>query len=395
MKPIHRLTSLSLASFFAINSSAFAANPNFADGDLVLHAQQPGNSKRVYARLGSAALDFRGAATGADVPNDLNIVNIDAEMTAAFGANWENLTDVYIGVAAAFINVDAPNVENGDPWRTSYVSSRRTAVGTIGLASSSARNVSGNTAMTTVSGGILSMLLIDFENAGADAVEVIEVQPNKLLENHPFLLGGAQGAAYQTFNGGVQQQGSASAFGVFGAAGEVEFAVDLYRIYGNTNGALPGAVPATRGQGTFEGTVTLDASGNVSFVTQGVASAYTAWATTNGVPGQAANLDHDNDSVSNGVEYFLVGPSTVSTGFTSLPGVTDLSGVKSTTWTKAGTYTGVYGTHFWVETSTSLASGSWTTETLGVNVVITGNNVKYTFPSGPVKTFARLKVTGP
>jgi len=30
-----------------------------------------------------------------------------------------------------------------------------------------------------------------------------------------------------------------------------------------------------------------------------------------------------------------------------------------------------------------------------VNVTVTGDIVKYTFPAGPVKTFARLKVTGP
>jgi hypothetical protein len=48
-----------------------------------------------------------------------------------------------------------------------------------------------------------------------------------------------------------------------------------------------------------------------------------------------------------------------------------------------------------VETSTTLA-GPWTAESSPGTVAITGNEVKYTFPS-PLgsKNFARLKVTGP
>ncbi len=46
----------------------------------------------------------------------------------------------------------------------------------------------------------------------------------------------------------------------------------------------------------------LDASG---YLTATAVGGYSAWAATNGVPGQAANLDHYNDGVSNGVEYFL------------------------------------------------------------------------------------------
>jgi fibronectin-binding autotransporter adhesin len=123
-------------------------------------------------------------------------------------------------------------------------------------------------------------------------------------------------------------------------------------------------------------------------------SSYSTWATTNGVSGQAADLDHDNDGVSNGVEYFLYGPSTVSTGFTSLPGVTTDGPTRSVTWTKAASYTGVYGTDFVVETSTSLANGSWSTESSPGTVNVSGNNITYTFPAGTVR-FARLKVTGP
>ncbi len=139
----------------------------------------------------------------------------------------------------------------------------------------------------------------------------------------------------------------------------------------------------------------IEDSGTTLKLKVGSASNYDTWATTNGVPGQAANLDHDNDGVSNGVEYFIGGPTGNTTGFTPVPSVTTTGGVSSITWTKAATYTGVYDTDYFVETSTSLATGSWATEASPGTVTISGNNVTYTFPAGPVKNFARLKVTGP
>jgi hypothetical protein len=122
-------------------------------------------------------------------------------------------------------------------------------------------------------------------------------------------------------------------------------------------------------------------------------SGFDAWKAANGNPAGGLGDDHDNDGVDNGMEYFL-GGNTSTTGFTPLPGVT----ANSVTWTKAGTgYDGAYNTDFFVETSETLDAGSWEVAPLGAaagEVLITGNDVKYTFPAGP-KKFARLKVTGP
>lgn len=148
-----------------------------------------------------------------------------------------------------------------------------------------------------------------------------------------------------------------------------------------------GSYTSANPSGAFTGAGTL-------VVTNGPAG-YSSWATANGVTGQIADQDHDSDGVSNGVEYFIGGPSGNTTGFTALPGVTTVAGVRSVTWTKAASYTGSYGTDYFVESSATLAAGSWTTEALGGTVTQAGNNVTYTFPAGPVKTFARLKVTGP
>ena len=123
---------------------------------------------------------------------------------------------------------------------------------------------------------------------------------------------------------------------------------------------------------------------------------YAAWQSANDTT-EAANLDHDNDGVSNGIEFFL-GGSTDTTGFTALPGVINNSGTLSVTWTKDATYTGTYGVGFVVETSATL-DGPWLTEIADPNAGFTvsfpsANEVKYTFPSPlGTKNFARLKVT--
>ena len=126
------------------------------------------------------------------------------------------------------------------------------------------------------------------------------------------------------------------------------------------------------------------------------AGGYSGWQSANSTA-QAINLDHDNDGVSNGVEYFLGGSSN-TTGFTPVPGVVNTAGTLSITWTKAASYTGTYGTDFWVETSATLAN-PWTNQIAdpapGFTVTFpSANEVKYTFPAGTTN-FARLKVTGP
>ena len=137
----------------------------------------------------------------------------------------------------------------------------------------------------------------------------------------------------------------------------------------------------------------LDGSGYLTATSTG---GYSTWQATNGTV-QTINLDHDSDGVSNGVEYFL-GGNTNTTGFTALPAVANSSGTLSITWTKAASYTGSYGTDFWVETSATL-TGTWAMEladpTPGFTVTFpSATEVKYTFPAG-TKNFARLKVTGP
>lgn len=120
---------------------------------------------------------------------------------------------------------------------------------------------------------------------------------------------------------------------------------------------------------------------------------FSAWQTANSTSG-GLDQDHDGDGVSNGVEYFMYGGAS-STGFTSLPGIVG----NSVTWVKAASgYSGTYGNGFVVQTSSTLAAGSWVTAAEGTGpdtVTVAGNNVTYNFPTTGQKKFARLVVTGP
>jgi len=160
--------------------------------------------------------------------------------------------------------------------------------------------------------------------------------------------------------------------------------------FGTNSGGLTSTQLALISASGFTG-FALNANG---FLTAMLPGSYAVWQAANATA-QAFNLDHDNDGVSNGIEYFL-GGTTNTTGFTALPGATHTGGSYSVTWTKAASYPGSYPADFAVETSSTL-SGTWTPASLGTGadkVEITGNSVKYTFPPG-TKKFARLKVTGP
>lgn len=141
----------------------------------------------------------------------------------------------------------------------------------------------------------------------------------------------------------------------------------------------------------------LDAEGNLT-ADAASSSGFDTWKTTNNAAGQTLDDDHDNDGVSNGIEYFIGGPNGNTTGLTTLPGVTRAGDTLSVTFTKAADYTGVYGTDYRVETSATLAA-PWAPQIADPDPGFTvsfpsATEVKYTFPAG-TKNFARLVVTGP
>ncbi|MES2920610.1 MAG: autotransporter-associated beta strand repeat-containing protein [Verrucomicrobiota bacterium] len=158
-------------------------------------------------------------------------------------------------------------------------------------------------------------------------------------------------------------------------------------------GAAPQAGGTTYGA-TGSGAAIIDdvhffgTAGVVSVTTTGIGpSGYAGWASAN-APGQTKDLDHDNDGVDNGIEYFM---GITGSGFTASPA---LSG-NTVTWTKGGSYVGVYGTDYLVQTSTDLVI--WETVPLVTNPLLgtvtdSAGSVSYTPPTGQTKRFGRLVV---
>jgi autotransporter-associated beta strand protein len=133
---------------------------------------------------------------------------------------------------------------------------------------------------------------------------------------------------------------------------------------------------------TFIDDTRFTGTGVVS-VTTGPATGYSTWAATN-AGGQTADLDFDNDGVSNGVEFFM---GETGSSFTANP---SLDGSNNITWTNGGNISeSAYGTEFVVQTSPDLSV--WT-DILLEDVTNTAGSVSYTL-TGPGPKFVRLKVT--
>jgi hypothetical protein len=309
MKCIPTTLLLTSALAYVLGSTSVSAqNENFAAGDLVVYFQKFGGGDTVYANMGNAATLFRGAAAGPGASNRVDFLNVNTELTSAFGAGWASDPDVYAGLAGVWgANVTNNTLQDGDPHRTLYISSSRTAVGTVGQPSSNGWNLytAGNTAMTGGANAIYTqnnVLKVSFD----EAVEVVPVAISQIDNQNPFVNQEIQDNAFATFQGGVQQHGTAGSFGSFGAAGNVEFALDLYRILAKNT--ISGQVAGELRIGSFEGTVTVNSSGMVSFISQGTAtSAYDGWMDDfTDITAPAAKLpaaDPDGDGATNLEEF--------------------------------------------------------------------------------------------
>ena len=267
------------AGSLAISATAVHAqnNPNYAAGDLVLFFQQEGGSQTVYANLGNTATTFRGAAAGVDVANSFNFLNINSTLVSAFGSGWATDTSIYAGLAGVWgISGTNSGLTNGDPHRTLYVSAARSALGTIGAANSSAPIAAGNTAMSTAATAMNSQNNI-LDTTYNTAVAQSPTSTSGIDEANPFLSTGIQGPAFGAFDGGVQQRGTGSTIGSYDSAGNAVFALDLYRVLARATGGsgtgqtfVTGQVDGPLRSGSFEGTVVLNTSGDISFVTAAV-----------------------------------------------------------------------------------------------------------------------------
>ena len=277
---ITRSILLAASSSLLAAFSTSAANTFFSPGDLMLTFQKIG-SDTIYADLGNAASLYRGAGAGAaDGTNSINFLNLSSTLSATYGSGWASDPNIYVGLGGVFSANQGTTLDaNGDPGRTLYVSSSRNDVGNLGESNSAAMNIATGSSGTSAAGGILSQNNIFGDSNGLNgynsSVIVSPVGVSGIDDQNPLTVfqgNTSQGTAYGVFAGGVQQVGSATAFGTFGAAGQVEFALDLYRILTRgpggtqTSSNVTGQVTGPIRTGTYEGTITVGSNGQVSFV---------------------------------------------------------------------------------------------------------------------------------
>ena len=380
---------------FALTLPAMGANSLYAPGDLVLTFQKEGSINTVYANLGSAA-GFRGTAAGADDgTNVLNILDLNSTLTSAFGSGWASDTSIYAGLAGVYSTNDSSNaITNGDPNRTLYVSASRDGVGTVGSANSSAYAVTTNSGMTAGANRILAQNNA-FELNYDAAFTVSPTSVSLIDDQNPFLSTGIQGDAFGIFSGGIQQVGSASSFGTFGAAGNVEFALDLYRILAKTG--INGQVAGVLREGSYEGTVTINSSGKVSFIAKGESTAtpFESWiagyTTITATADKASAADPDGDGLSNLTEFVLGGNPSVSNPSAGPAAVISGNNL-AVSFTRSAASVG--NTTAVVQYSTDLSTWSTTDVTTPTTSGAQTVNVP-TSKASNGKLFTRLKVTQP
>jgi hypothetical protein len=272
-----------------------AQNPSHDPGDLLLFFQKRGvSSTSIIVSLGNAATLYRGSAAGPTADRQVtNIININSQLTTAFGAGWASDPDVYAGLIGCRSSSSGTQVFDGDQTRTLYASRSRAEVGIPGAANSapwdftlSGAENSGATNATAFAN--------NFETTYTTQVAVSPMSQSKVDVYNPFLnvALGIQNTAFNAFPGGVQQRGSATAFAGFGPITSPEFLLDLYRIAPREDADTVGEVSGVRRVGSFEGTIAISSSGGVSFISSLI----------------PAYVDTDGDGMSDFLEQLLAAP---------------------------------------------------------------------------------------
>lgn len=263
MKSFLRNLLLPVAGLALAATAATAAPWPPVPGDLILGVRASGGSgatTNVFFNLGPAhALRSNPSPTG-------TLVDLNAELTAAYGAAWSSRTDLYFGVFANRSNATPSGIgsaapENGDPARTIYTSKGVTTAGTGTPWSGFSVSALG-LAATAHQGQIAAI-----DNIAANSNNVMTlVQATNPVEwaNSWTAYNPVPGAAYSIFSGGIQAKLNATAAHV-----------DVFRII------------STTGSGSYVTTVSLAASGIVTAARAGAATTYHT-VTTNATNGSVS-----------------------------------------------------------------------------------------------------------
>jgi hypothetical protein len=243
-----KLTALSaIAGMTFLGQSAKAASPSYTAGDLLLGFYATGGTgaDQTYVfDLGNSATVYREATTNFTLATSLG-----TDLSSVFGSNWFSRSDLYWGVVGVRSSSSSGSVVNGDPVRTNYVSLAETTFGiqttapTISLSTSRANVATDIVAIQTGVGGFsTSTATANSNNLGA-------------------IIATSNSNSFDELSSKLSTDGGLDIFGNFGN-GASGAALDLYRILNTNTGASP---TGTVGVGSYEGTFTIDNSGNVSF----------------------------------------------------------------------------------------------------------------------------------
>jgi hypothetical protein len=273
MKTIHKsLRALALAAgTLAVTATgAWAQNPNVGPGDLILTFQNPGGAtgadKTISVNIGASSSVYRDAVESSFVlPNFANLNSLGTTLVNTFGATWYNTPTLYMG---AFVNrgevLENPQRYSGDPSQTIYFTKARQGVGTIGQA-----NAGGTPSVIAGSGdGITSVMKVtkdQIEVSGTTAIFAQNTGAGNNIPTYNPVSSGVQGLAYQGIANGIQTSFGAGSFGNFGAAGEVEGALDLFRVQYKNDDPLAYGYLQPILTGEYLGTITINQSGEVGF----------------------------------------------------------------------------------------------------------------------------------
>ena len=199
----------------ALAGSVEAAAWPPVNGDLVLGVQATGgtgSTSNVLVNLGPAFQIRDNAEQGA-------VVNINAELTAAFGSNWFSRTDLWFGVAGNRSAASSGAEVNADGTRVVYASRGASAPGASVLFSgyiSSSLGVAGLNIQSMVSGAD------DLSTRGKGVVTMTQAANPVSWFNSWKTWNPTPGAAFNIFTGGIQNN--------FGKASNATSFVDIQRV---------------------------------------------------------------------------------------------------------------------------------------------------------------------
>ena len=321
------------------------------DGDLVIGFQATsgtGSTKNVFFNVGSATDIRDGKSLG-------KIGNINETLKTCYGNDWYTRANLFFGAFANFSQGSAVDIEypdylepvNGDPNSTCYISTPASSAGQGSLYAVGSFGNSDLTNGANTFSNVESMcpqLTIQADNSAVLDASEFQLWEISWTKYNPFVQGN-QGAAFDSFSGGIQQN--------FGKGGGATY-VDIQRVVATNLGASPQGVV---GGGQYVVTIAIGSNGDItlskavsSIPIIAITGAPGTLSTTAGTPSDPTSFNVSGANMTAGISV------TAQTGFEVS---TSPNGTFSNTIT-VGTSGTIASTPVYVRIPASASSGNFT-----------------------------------